>query len=612
MKSVVCQGKFTHRIYKVTKKASNSLDQEYLEHPPRHRPPAFSLPPWVVDSDRWPTILKDHWPKSIGLGKILPKEARVRTCFSRKSGRTVDWCDVARVTIDVLPDVALLQIFDFYMDEVWMGSWKILVHVCRKWRNIAFGSPRRLNLRLYCNVGTPVRDTLDVWPPLPIALCSRGHTQWGMDNIIAALEHNDRISHIDFMDFPPGFNLFEFPNANNFMNPHFFFPIPTSYTEIVLAAMERPFPALTRLCLAFGFDRSGVPVVPDSFLGGSAASLQHLWLDHVPFPGLPKLLLSATQLAILDLRNIPRSGSIPPDAMAPALSLLTSLECLIIEFQSPRSLIEFLPRRSYTDKESRRPPSLTRILPVLTQFRFAGDPGYLEVLVAWIDAPLLNKLEITFFLQLISDTPDLTQFITRSSRFKAHDRARVEISDSDVSVTLPQSPDGNLHLNIQCSPSNLQLSSLAKACSSFFPRPLILAVECLYILKFGFERLQLHWEDDIENGQWLEVLRPFTTVKSLYLSRRLAPHIVLDLQEIVGESVTEVLPALQNIFLEEPLRLGPVQEIIEQFVAARQLSGHPVAISYWEREKLTDEEEDESFDEMDEEMGGSSAYDSDR
>jgi hypothetical protein len=351
--------------------------------------------------------------------------------------------------------------------------------------------------------------------------------------------------------------------------------------------MEQPFPA-------------GVPVVPDSFLGGSAASLQHLWLNHVPFPGLPKLLLSATQLVTLDLLNIPRSGSIPPDAMATALSSLTSLECLIIEFESSRS---------YPERESRCPPSPTRILlPALTEFRFAGVGRYLEVLVAGIDAPLLTKLEITFFHRLISDTPHLTQFISRTPKFKVQDQARVEFTNSDVSVTLPQTPDGNLYLNIQCSPSNLQLSSLVNACSSFFPRPLILAVERLYILKFGYGRLRLHWEDDIENGQWLEVLRPFTTVKGLYLSRRLAPHIVPDLLELVGERVTEVLPALQNLFLEEPLRLGPVQETIEQFVAARQLSGHPVAVSYWEREKLSDEEEDESFDETEEELetGGSS------
>ena len=527
-------------------------------------------------------------------------------CLSRKSGLTVDWCDVARVTIDVLPDVALLQIFDVYMYGVWMGSWKTLVHVCRKWRNIAFGSPRRLDLRLFCKAGTPVRDTLDVWPPLPIAVRSSGHRRWGMDNIIAALEHNDRISVIDFMDFPE-FNQFEFPNAHDFDDPDFLLAVPTSQSNDVLAAMERPFPALIQLCLSFGYERLGVPVVSDSLLCGSAARLQNLWLNHVPFPGLPTLLLSATQLVILHLGNIPRSGYIPPDAMATAFSPLTSLEYLTIEFDSPRR---------HSARESRRPPSPTRILlPVLTEFRFGGVAEYLDILVARIDAPLLNKLEMTFFHHRpVSDTPHLTLFIGRTPKFKVLNRARVEFTDSDVSVTLPQTPDGSLHLNMLCHQSDLQLSSLAQACSSFFPRPLILAVEHLYILKFAHGRLRLHWEDDIENGQWLDVLRPFTTVKNLYLSRQLAPHIVPNLQELVGERVKEVLPALQTLFLEEPLRLGPIQDTIEQFVAARQLSGHPIAISYWEEENSSDEtdEEVDLSDEMDEDSGsGGSSHEGD-
>ena len=53
--------------------------------------------------------------------------------------------DVARVTIDMLPDVALLEIFDFYEDEIRIEAWHTLVQVCRKWRNLVFGSPRRLN-----------------------------------------------------------------------------------------------------------------------------------------------------------------------------------------------------------------------------------------------------------------------------------------------------------------------------------------------------------------------------------------------------------------------------------------------------------------------------------
>ena len=155
--------------------------------------------------------------------------------------RLMGWCDVARVTIDMLPHVALLKIFDFYVDEAWIEEWYTLVHVCQKWRNIVFGSPRRLDLRLYCTAGTPMREMLDVWPLLPIIVWSDGHENWGMDNIIAALGHRDRICRI---------NLWR---------------IPSSYFENVLAAMERPFPELTRLLL--GFEDEVALVDPDLFLG---------------------------------------------------------------------------------------------------------------------------------------------------------------------------------------------------------------------------------------------------------------------------------------------------------------------------------------------------------
>jgi hypothetical protein len=50
--------------------------------------------------------------------------------------------------------------------------------------------------------------------------------------------------------------------------------------------------------------------------------------------------------------------------------------------------------------------------------------------------------------------------------------------------------------------------------------------------------------------------------------------------------VTEVLPTLQNIFLEGLRPSKPIQpeEGIGKFVAARQLSDYPVAVSLWERD----------------------------
>ena len=89
----------------------------------------------------------------------------------------------------------------------------------------------------------------------------------------------------------------------------------------------------------------------------------------------------------------------------------------------------------------------------------------------------------------------------------------------------------------------------------------------------------LVWKNDaVENTLWLELLLPFPAVKNLYLSKDFAPGIMAALQEIIG---TEVLPSLQNLFVKGLEPLGPFQENIQQFIATRRLSGHPIAISDW-------------------------------
>jgi hypothetical protein len=469
----------------------------------------------------------------------------------------------------MLPDVALLEIFEFYMDndaeeDEHIEAWHTLVHVCRKWRNVIFGSPRRLNLRLHCKARTPVRETLDVWPPLPIVICLRNYETSDMDNTIAALEHNDRIHELDL-----------------------FYISSSQIMEKVLAAMQRPFPALT--CLRLGFVDQSSLVVPASFLGGSAPVLQTLSLDLIiPFPGLPELLLSATHLVQLTLNHhLPHSGYISPEAMVTCLSVLTRLESLSIGFES---------LQSRPDPETRLPPPRTcTLLPVLTQLSFYGASEYLEGLVAPIDAPLLDCLEITFH-QPIFDSPQLAQFISRTPLFKGHDEARVEFSNEDVWITL----DGAIVLGITGYEEDWQLSSLAQVYGSSFPRALIRTVKRLYILKN--DRLLLPWEDDVESGQWLELFHLFTAVTDLYLSSEVTEYTTPALQELVGERVTEVLPSLQTIFFEEEtLRFD--REAIGQFVAARQLASRPLAVSRWEREdeESSDETDDESSYETDDE-----------
>ncbi|KAF8473655.1 hypothetical protein DFH94DRAFT_846875 [Russula ochroleuca] len=300
--------------------------------------------------------------------------------------------------------------------------------------------------------------------------------------------------------------------------------------EKISAAMEGPFPEpeLTDLYIWTYIDL--VPVLPDSFLAGPAPRLRTLRLDHFLFPGLPKLLLSTTHLVYFSLR-IPHSEQFSPKAMFTALTTLTSLESLNFEIQHPR--------RSYADRASQSspgaPPTTRSVLPALTFLSIKGESKYLEDLVVRIDAPQLSRLYITFFKQIAYDTPQLAQFICRTPRLKTLEKAYVTINSHEVGIYLSSQTSGDRELGDQ----------------------------------FGFSTLK--------NTPWLELLHRFTAVKDLYLSKEFALSIVPALQELVGERTTEVLPTLQNIFLEGFQSSGLIYEGIGQFVAARQVTTRRLA-----------------------------------
>ena len=316
--------------YRSPKKVSSSLAQEYLD------------PVSLV----YPTIAPPSSP--CHPGSSIHKDCRLEgssTCVRRESGKKstnggrctyvfarhfatiTDWYDVGRVTVDMLPDIALLKIFDCYVNQArgfaegegtnWFNTqaWHTLVHVCRKWRSIVLESPRRPDLRLLCTEKTRAKETLAVWPPLPIVIGQYGYSK-RMGNTIVALEHNDRVCQIDLCQ-----------------------ALTKSQMEEVLAAMQQPFPALTDL--KFGWNEQWLlghetpPVVPESFLGGSAPRLQYLLLECIPFPGLPNLLLSATGLISLHIWKIPHSGYIAPETMVRCLSTLTRLERLSLGIRIP-------------------------------------------------------------------------------------------------------------------------------------------------------------------------------------------------------------------------------------------------------------------------------------
>jgi hypothetical protein len=75
----------------------------------------------------------------------------------------------------------------------------------------------------------------------------------------------------------------------------------------------------------------------------------------------------------------------------------------------------------------------------------------------------------------------------------------------------------------------------------------------------------------------LEIFRPFIALQSLHIEPRVVPLIAFALQELTGDRVMEVLPALHSICLTlDPPRSA--RKALDQFTNARQLSGHPLTV----------------------------------
>jgi len=217
----------------------------------------------------------------------------------RNFARLADHFNIGKIMIKVLPEEILLEVFAFYMCEVYSNEkWKILVYMCQRWSSIVFAAPRRLNLQLICTVGMPSRKMLHVWPELPIVVRVRGGYN-EISDILAALRKRDRICKI---------------HVDN---------VSDDELKELAGAMKVTFPTLTDLNI-----HSLLAALPESLLGGSAPNLQTLRLMNVAFPALPKLLSSSPGLVHLSLFEIPCSWHIPSDAMVDCLSLLTRLEYL--------------------------------------------------------------------------------------------------------------------------------------------------------------------------------------------------------------------------------------------------------------------------------------------
>ena len=146
--------------------------------------------------------------------------------------------NVHYLVIHSLNDDILLDIFDCYRldkDNAWNVrlGWCKLSHVCRRWRHLLYECTSHLGMHIKCTNGSPMVDTLDHLPPLPLFVDYR-HTGPGFTTlteqdelgIYNAFRLRDRVCHIDLK-------------------------LPPSILHTVVILMHEHFPILEHLSLSF-------------------------------------------------------------------------------------------------------------------------------------------------------------------------------------------------------------------------------------------------------------------------------------------------------------------------------------------------------------------------
>jgi hypothetical protein len=442
----------------------------------------------------------------------------------------------------------LLGIFDCYrLDENvnWnlRLAWCKLSHVCQRWRHLLHECAFHLGIHIQCTNGTPIVDTLDHLPPLPLFIDYRhSHTKLLTEQdelgIYHLLQLHDRVRHIHL-------------------------DLPASILRKVFVLMDEHFPILVYLSfsIAATSSQSGLTfTLPKAFL---SPNLCHLVFPSVSPPKRLRFLTSTVSLVTLKLSNIQTSSYFRPRVLVARLRSLPHLVELSIEFSVP------VPRPR-TERQLLGEQGAPMTLPSLTYLRFKGVSAYLESLVAQIRAPCLKRLGITLFNQIAFALPHQSHLINITEAFK-FPNAMVYFGHDEVSITMADHSLAWFHffsLRVKCTQFDWQIDCAAQICNA-----LISALS-------GVERLALNCSDNfqiptelqndaIDGRTWHELLRSFIGVNQLHVyADRLLEELSYALQLDEVGSDLGFLPHLRSIHA--------VDNRFTSFINTRRAVGGPV------------------------------------
>jgi hypothetical protein len=318
----------------------------------------------------------------------------------------------------------------------------------------------------------------------------------------------------------------------------------------MLTALDKTFPTLEALSFRSG-NKHTTRGLPDNFV---APRLRSLKLRNIAISAKSLFLTNATNVIILQIEQFPPFGDLNPRNLVMLFSSLPQLESLSITFS-------FYP----THMTSWEHTQTTRIvLPRLWRFKYQGHIGYLENLLALINAPILQYFYVACFWKSTFFPPPISEVIGAIQG--------LDFQTAEVSIN----PKG-VHIAFHSAQPSVSLPSFTFTFYTVHNRPdspfmaqIYSAIPALP----SVHGLVLKSNQKVCNEHWYSILQLFAGVRTLRTDISLAADLSDALRHGNGAAMKCLLPKLSELVVvsEGDLVDGP----IISFVHELRLIGHHI------------------------------------
>ncbi|KAH9164284.1 hypothetical protein EDB89DRAFT_2017780 [Lactarius sanguifluus] len=222
--------------------------------------------------------------------------------------------------------------------------------------------------------------------------------------------------------------------------------------------------------------------------------------------------------------------------MVAGMAALTRLRSLSIEFKEPTPCLE---------QKHLYPIPIRPVLPSLTSFWFQGNSEYLEDLVARIDCPRLNRIDIGYNRQRVNfQVSQIVEFINRSEDPRLTQFGRVNIYSSGGIIALTVT---------HAHPHGSEVTMLIVFGEIEMRGSHVVQMFCQFSANLSDVRhlsIRLDGRGSRFHCNWVQLLRPFAALQALCVcGYRVERCVALACKDVAGERTGKLLPALDLLCL---------------------------------------------------------------